>query len=336
MQSCLLIVCGHSELAIVFIDSCLFVSLLFKAISNQELDYILQNREARPQTSDPDAEKEAVPWAKFFKSSAFWGLICAHFAYNWGTYVVASWLPTYFDSMFNVDYKGLGFFGMLPYIALGLVANLGGTVADHLHNSGMSMLTVRKLMNTTGFVLPAICFLLLATLKKCSVGSDLWHSQCSDFYCAAVLLTLGLSDYIKHMYPFMYFSSYFPAQVSVSEASLFRVIGSISQTSRLAIRATSLGSLIRSRPSPVSRVTSSQGPFCPGTKTIGGSSFPWGQESTSLAHSSSSSLPKASRSSSKAPLGTGASAHARRGQAPAGAEAHWYAGPCRPGPPRPH
>ena len=47
-------------------------------------------------------------------------------------------------------------------------------------------------MNTVGFVLPAICFLCLATLKKCDVGDNLWRSDCSDFYYAAVLLTFGV------------------------------------------------------------------------------------------------------------------------------------------------
>ena len=36
----------------------------------------------------------------------------------------------------QVDYTGLGFFGMLPYIALGLVANMGGYVADALYQRG--------------------------------------------------------------------------------------------------------------------------------------------------------------------------------------------------------
>jgi hypothetical protein len=51
---------------------------------------------------------------------------------------------------------------------------------------------VRKAMNTVGFVLPAVCFLCLATLGKCHVGDDLWHSGCTDFYHAVLLLTLGV------------------------------------------------------------------------------------------------------------------------------------------------
>jgi hypothetical protein len=47
-------------------------------------------------------------------------------------------------------------------------------------------------MNAIGFVLPAICFLLLSTLKPCHVGDDIWHSGCADFYYASILLTLGI------------------------------------------------------------------------------------------------------------------------------------------------
>jgi sugar phosphate permease len=70
-------------------------------ISAEELAYI---RKSVGQVVPPTD----VPWGSFMKSSAFWGLIVTHFCYNWGTYVIASWLPKYFSSMFNVDYKALG------------------------------------------------------------------------------------------------------------------------------------------------------------------------------------------------------------------------------------
>jgi MFS family permease len=106
-------------------------------ISTAELDYILAHREQEMNRNsasladdnrmqhaageaDEEKEHDLVPWSEFLHSSAFGGLVVAHFAYNWGTYVIGSWLPTYFSSMFSVDYDALGFFGMLPYIALGM------------------------------------------------------------------------------------------------------------------------------------------------------------------------------------------------------------------------
>ena len=86
-------------------------------ISPRELGYILRNREQELSTTTAPTKQDlpalvreqgsepapvTVPWGEFFQSSAFWGLIVAHFAYNWGTYVIGSWLPIYFDSMFQV------------------------------------------------------------------------------------------------------------------------------------------------------------------------------------------------------------------------------------------
>ena len=82
---------------------------------------------------------------------------------------------------------------MLPYIGLAIVGNMGGALADWIYSKGVSMMSVRKIMNTLGFVLPAICFLCLNALGKCDVGSDLFHSECTEFYKASALLTAGIA-----------------------------------------------------------------------------------------------------------------------------------------------
>ena len=57
-----------------------------KRISAAELAFIQQHR-------SPVGEVTDVPWAKFFRSSAFWGLICTHFCYNWVRCLYLSLLP---------------------------------------------------------------------------------------------------------------------------------------------------------------------------------------------------------------------------------------------------
>ena len=48
--------------------------------------YILANREQEMNEDSRDnSSEDLIPWRKFFGSSAFWGLVVAHFSYNWGT-----------------------------------------------------------------------------------------------------------------------------------------------------------------------------------------------------------------------------------------------------------
>ena len=129
----------------------------------------------------------AVPWGAFCRNGPFRTLMCAHFCYNYGYYVVLSWLPQYFKSMFGADYTALGVAGMLPYIALALASNAGGVLADRLvvcH--GWRLTTVRRLFNTIGFLSPALCFFSLRWVQPCA------DTSCGGFKVAVLLLTAGV------------------------------------------------------------------------------------------------------------------------------------------------
>ena len=128
-----------------------------------------------------------VPWRSFVRNSAFRALIVAHFCYNYGYYVVLSWLPTYFKNMFNADYSSMGVYGMLPYIGLAVVSNVGGKAADMLLARGVQLTTVRRIFNTVGFLSPAVCFFCLRFIKPCA------NTSCSGFGVAVTLFTVGTS-----------------------------------------------------------------------------------------------------------------------------------------------
>lgn len=64
-------------------------------------------------------------------------------------------------------HKG-GMLAALPYLAMGIVVQLGGFIADWLRaNGSLSTVRVRKLFNCGGFILQAV-FLLLAAHSSSS------------------------------------------------------------------------------------------------------------------------------------------------------------------------
>jgi MFS transporter, ACS family, solute carrier family 17 (sodium-dependent inorganic phosphate cotransporter), other len=83
--------------------------------------------------------------------------ICDVFLWNFvtGYFVLLTWLPTYFSMELGFDLQASAFVSVVPWVAMFLFANVGGLIADHLISRGLSMTTVRKLMQTIGFLGPA-------------------------------------------------------------------------------------------------------------------------------------------------------------------------------------
>ncbi|CAI5953740.1 unnamed protein product [Closterium sp. NIES-65] len=65
---------------------------------------------------------------------------------------------------FNLTESGL--FAVLPWLTMAIASNVGGWIADTLIARGLSVTLVRKVMQSIGFLGPAICLSLLSTVKS--------------------------------------------------------------------------------------------------------------------------------------------------------------------------
>jgi MFS transporter, ACS family, solute carrier family 17 (sodium-dependent inorganic phosphate cotransporter), other len=118
-------------------------------ISKEEETYIVDNTVARC-----DLQK-SIPWKLLLSKKPVWALIGSHFCHNWGTFILLTWMPTYYNQVLGLDLKSSGFFSVLPWITMAVSANIGGWIADGLVAKGWSVTSVRKLMQTLGFLGPA-------------------------------------------------------------------------------------------------------------------------------------------------------------------------------------
>ena len=98
---------------------------------------------------------ESIPWKLLLSKPAVWALILSHFCHNWGTFILLTWMPTYYNQVLGLDLKSSGFFSVLPWVTMAISANIGGWIADTLVAKGWSVTTVRKVMQTIGFLGPA-------------------------------------------------------------------------------------------------------------------------------------------------------------------------------------
>jgi ACS family sodium-dependent inorganic phosphate cotransporter len=71
-----------------------------------------------------------------------------HFCHNWGTFILLTWMPTYYNQVLGLDLRSSGLFSVLPWVTMAIAANVGGWIADTLVERGWSVTHVRKIMQT--------------------------------------------------------------------------------------------------------------------------------------------------------------------------------------------
>jgi ACS family sodium-dependent inorganic phosphate cotransporter len=123
--------------------------------------------------SDQKREKKAIPWRTILGKREVWAIIIAHFSNNWGLYVLLAWLPSYFSSQLGVNLREVWLYISLPWVAMFVVGNGAGWLADRMIDSGRSVTFVRKAMQIVGSGVPAIALLLLAGTQSALVAVTL-------------------------------------------------------------------------------------------------------------------------------------------------------------------
>ncbi|KAG6789391.1 hypothetical protein POTOM_005488 [Populus tomentosa] len=160
---------------------------------------------------------KSIPWGLILSKAPVWALIVSHFCHNWGTFILLTWMPTYYNQVLKFNLTESGLFCVLPWLTMAFSANLGGWIADTLVSKGLSVTTVRKIMQSIGFLGPAFFLTQLSHIDSpamavlcmaCSQGTDAFsqsglysnHQDIAPRYsvsinpCNAVGVLLGLSN----------------------------------------------------------------------------------------------------------------------------------------------
>uniref|UniRef100_A0A0D9WH66 Major facilitator superfamily (MFS) profile domain-containing protein n=1 Tax=Leersia perrieri TaxID=77586 RepID=A0A0D9WH66_9ORYZ len=145
-----------------------------RTISKSELQLILAGRSAsKVQGSKFPSLREIL------SKIEMWAIIVANVVNNWGYFVLLSWMPVYFKTVYNVNLKQAAWFSAIPWAVMALSGYVAGASADFLIKSGFSVARVRKIMQSIGFIGPGVSLLCLRFAQTPSV--------------AAVLMTTALS-----------------------------------------------------------------------------------------------------------------------------------------------
>lgn len=151
---------------------------------------------------------KTIPWRLILSKAPVWALIVSHFCHNWGTFILLTWMPTYYNQVLKFNLTESGLFCVLPWLTMALSANFGGWIADTLVSKGVSVTRVRKIMQTIGFLGPAFFLTQLSHVNSpvmavlcmtCSQGSDAFsqsglYSNHQDIAPRYSGILLGLSN----------------------------------------------------------------------------------------------------------------------------------------------
>ncbi|KAK9159017.1 hypothetical protein Scep_005591 [Stephania cephalantha] len=149
-----------------------------------------------------------IPWRQILSKAPVWALIASHFCHNWGTFILLTWMPTYYNQVLKFNLTESGLFCVLPWLTMAVSANIGGWIADTLVSRGVSVTTVRKIMQTIGFLGPAFFLTQLSHVDSpamgvlcmaCSQGTDAFsqsglYSNHQDIAPRYAGVLLGLSN----------------------------------------------------------------------------------------------------------------------------------------------
>ncbi|KAK7333260.1 hypothetical protein VNO80_30025 [Phaseolus coccineus] len=151
---------------------------------------------------------KTIPWRLILSKAPVWALIVSHFCHNWGTFILLTWMPTYYNQVLKFNLTESGLFCVLPWLIMALSANVGGWIADTLVSKGVSVTRVRKIMQTIGFLGPAFFLTQLSHINSpvmavlcmtCSQGTDAFsqsglYSNHQDIAPRYSGILLGLSN----------------------------------------------------------------------------------------------------------------------------------------------
>lgn len=107
------------------------------------------------------AKPTAIPWGALLSKREVWAIILCHFCHNWGTFILLTWTPTYYHDVLGFDIYSSSYAAVLPWVAQTVMANVAATVADTRLLPNYGATTTRKVMQTVGFLGPAVCLTLL-------------------------------------------------------------------------------------------------------------------------------------------------------------------------------
>lgn len=95
-----------------------------------ELAIIHGSLAAREESRASSRVRQPTPWNKIFSSGSVWALVLSYFCIAYPAYIFYTWFFIYLVRVRGLTVTQGGFWGSTPFIAIALLAPLGGKISD--------------------------------------------------------------------------------------------------------------------------------------------------------------------------------------------------------------
>jgi MFS transporter, ACS family, glucarate transporter len=97
---------------------------------NQAELAMIRAHSANPSEAAPEQGKVSVPWKRLLSKSSTWFLLLSYFCNAYPSYIFYTWFFIYLVQVRGLTIKQGGFWGSTPYLAILILAPIGGWLSD--------------------------------------------------------------------------------------------------------------------------------------------------------------------------------------------------------------
>lgn len=133
-----------------------------------------------------------------------WAVILANITNNWGYFVLLSWMPVYFKTVFDVNLKQAAWFSAVPWATMAISGYIAGAASDYLIKSGYSTTSARKIMQSIGFIGPGVALLCLNYVRTPTTAAVFLTAALSLSSFSQAGFLLNMQDIAPHCAGFLH------------------------------------------------------------------------------------------------------------------------------------
>ncbi|KRZ61378.1 Vesicular glutamate transporter 2, partial [Trichinella nativa] len=126
-------------------------------------------------------EAKSVPWKELITSKAVWAIIAVHTTENWGFYTMLTYLPAYMNDVLGFKLESTGFTSALPYLAMGILLQVGGYLADYINSKKIITLELLRKLMASGGLFVQVLFTVILTFTVNYIAATILMTFCVGF-----------------------------------------------------------------------------------------------------------------------------------------------------------
>uniref|UniRef100_A0A3Q7I0V3 Major facilitator superfamily (MFS) profile domain-containing protein n=1 Tax=Solanum lycopersicum TaxID=4081 RepID=A0A3Q7I0V3_SOLLC len=143
-----------------------------RQISIHELRYIQNKGQIHNIVEGKSKSSKGIPpFRRLLSKLPTWSIIVANAMHSWGFFVILSWMPIYFKTIYHVDLRQAAWFSAVPWSMMALTGYFAGFLSDMMIQRGISVTLTRKVMQSVGFFGPGFSLIGLTTAPSPSIAS---------------------------------------------------------------------------------------------------------------------------------------------------------------------